>query len=229
MIADPTTQLGKRESIRIFKNGLMEKLTFVHPSVPLIIYIPIVILCLNLWDFGNHRSAIIGLLLTGAGLISWLITEYVLHRTILHWEPKSRLGKRLHFIFHGVHHDDPQDGWRLVMPPSASIPLCILFFSLFGWLLGTPTVYPFFAGFVGGYLIYDMIHYAVHHFPLRGKVGRYLKIHHMSHHFRDDERAYGVSSPLFDLIFGTMPTKRTEPNQATMNSGPSMISNSSVS
>jgi sterol desaturase/sphingolipid hydroxylase (fatty acid hydroxylase superfamily) len=132
----------------------------------------------------------------------WTITEYLLHRYIFHFEPKSEWGKRIHFIFHGVHHDYPQDAKRLVMPPSASIPLAILFYLLFSLFFQNKSyLLTFFAGFITGYLLYDMLHYAIHHHNFKSPLMKKLKVHHMLHHYADPAKGYGVSSALWDIIF----------------------------
>ena len=99
----------------------------------------------------------------GAGYVVWTLTEYWLHRIVFHFEPDHGIGLRLHWIIHGVHHDHPNDPLRLVMPPSASIPLALLFVGLFHLLLPTATAWALVAGFLSGYLGYDMTHYYVHH------------------------------------------------------------------
>ena len=114
------------ESVRMFKSSWMEALSKVHFSVPLFIYIP-VIAVMTWLAFDNNISVGYYFLLLAAGLIVWTITEYLLHRFVFHFEPSSSWGKRLHFIFHGVHHDYPKDAKRLVMPPSASIPIAVGF------------------------------------------------------------------------------------------------------
>jgi sterol desaturase/sphingolipid hydroxylase (fatty acid hydroxylase superfamily) len=137
------------------------------------------------------------------GLFVWTITEYVLHRYVFHFYPSSKIGKRIHFIFHGVHHDYPNDAKRLVMPPSASIPLAALFFALFYYLLPEQIVFACFLGFITGYLIYDMTHYALHHASFKSPFWMKLKKHHMLHHYSDSTKGYGVSSDFWDKILGS--------------------------
>ena len=97
------------------------------------------------------------------GYVFWTLTEYWLHRIVFHFEPEKGIGARLHWIIHGVHHDHPNDPMRLVMPPSVSVPLSSLFVLGFYAVLGSPAFLPFSAGFLAGYLFYDMLHYHVHH------------------------------------------------------------------
>jgi len=189
------------ESSRMFRNGFMESLSKVHYSVPLFIYIPVIVFCIyRAFAIDNNKIGWFFLYLA-AGIFIWTITEYLLHRYIFHFVPKSKWGLRLHFIFHGVHHDYPRDAKRLVMPPSASIPLALLFYFLFRWLLPANMMDAFFAGFLVGYLVYDMTHYAIHHANFKSSVMKAVKQHHMLHHYSDSTRGYGVSSSLWDILF----------------------------
>ena len=92
-------------------------------------------------------------------------------------------------MVHGVHHDHPNDPLRLVMPPAVSVPLAALFLVVFVAVLGTPLAWSVGAGFLAGYLAYDMLHYALHHHrnPRTG-LERRLRELHMRHHFEDDKQ-----------------------------------------
>lgn len=188
-------------STRMFKSNILEALSKVHFSVPLYIYIPVI-------GWLIYKSFALSITLPAfalwflGGFFVWSLTEYILHRFIFHFHPASAWGKRLHFIFHGVHHDYPRDAMRLVMPPSASIPLAIGFYFLFQFLLpSTQSLYAFFPGFLVGYLIYDMMHYAMHHYNFKSSFMKKIKQHHMLHHYQDETKGYGVSSPLWDKFF----------------------------
>ena len=196
---DRTEQL--KASPPLFESPLLDRFTRVHPVVPLLIYVP-VILALALT--GAERvgaGTTLGLLLGGYAI--WTLTEYWLHRVVFHFEPEEGVGARLHWMIHGVHHDHPNDPLRLVMPPSVSVPLSSLFCLGFWAVLGTPRWYAFAAGFLAGYLIYDMTHYYLHHHKPRTQFGRWLRELHMRHHFQDDTRGFGISAPYWDKAFGT--------------------------
>jgi len=122
---------------------------------------------------------------------------------LFHYVPKGKIGARIHFIFHGVHHDYPNDAMRLVMPPAMSVPLAVLFYFLFKFIFGEVIMLPFFAGFVSGYLFYDISHYAIHHINFKNKFWLQLKKHHMFHHYKDSKNGFGVTSNLWDKIFRT--------------------------
>ena len=194
---------NKDETVRMFDNNFFEALSRVHPSVPLIIYVPVILymLYLSIWQ---HQLSVLNIItLIILGIFIWTITEYMLHRFVFHFQPKSKIGEKLHFIFHGVHHDYPSDSRRLVMPPSASIPLALLFYFLFVLILGDVLVFPFFAGFLAGYLFYDITHFAIHHFNMHSKFWLAIKNHHMKHHYQDPSKGFGVSTPFWDAVIGT--------------------------
>ena len=192
----------KDESVRMFKSDFMEFCSHVHPAVPVILYLPVIGWMLYSAFFRNQLSVLLVAVLFALGVLSWTLLEYIIHRYLFHYEPKSRWGKRLHFIIHGVHHDYPNDSRRLVMPPSVSIPLAILFWVLFAVIFGrfAPAIS---AGFGFGYVCYDSIHYATHHFAMKRGIGLWLKQYHLRHHYKDDHAGYGVSSPLWDYVFRT--------------------------
>ena len=192
----------------LFESRLLNKVSRVHPSVPLFIFIPAIALFLGV---GIDRVGVLPSLgFVVAGYAFWTLTEYWLHRVVFHFQPDHPVGRRLHFIIHGVHHDHPNDPMRLVMPPSVSIPLATVFYLLFVAVLGGDRALPAAAGFFAGYLAYDMLHYYVHHFRPRGPVTRKLRELHMRHHFQDGSRGYGVSAPYWDKVFGTAPQPRRD-------------------
>jgi len=201
---------NKDETVRMFENKIMEALSRVHPAVPLIIYLPLVTYFLYLSISTYSVSFVNIFFLVVAGIFVWSFIEYVLHKYIFHFDAKSEFGKKIHFIFHGVHHDYPSDSRRLVMPPSVSIPLAALFYFIFRYLVGEVYVLPFFSGFIIGYLFYDLTHYAIHHFNMHSKFWLEIKNHHMLHHYHDQDKGYGVSSPLWDLVFGSMFDKKSK-------------------
>jgi sterol desaturase/sphingolipid hydroxylase (fatty acid hydroxylase superfamily) len=152
-------------------------------------------------------------LLTGLGLVLvglflWTFAEYVLHRYVFHYVGPRLWQRRMHFVLHGVHHDFPQDADRLVMPLGASIPLGIAFYTLFRVVCGPVPADPLFIGFGLGYLAYDGTHYAIHHFRMSSRWGKWIKRHHMVHHHTGENARWGVSSPLWDWVFGTMGTSQ---------------------
>jgi sterol desaturase/sphingolipid hydroxylase (fatty acid hydroxylase superfamily) len=190
-----------RASPRMFDSALLERFSRVHPAVPPILFGPVIVLALV--EGVVHGAGVGTVAWVAGGYLFWTLTEYWLHRVVFHFEPEKGIGARLHWIIHGVHHDHPNDPMRLVMPPSVSVPLAALFVFGFYAVLGSPGFMPFAAGFLGGYLFYDMLHYHVHHHRPKTALGKRLRELHMRHHFQDHERGYGVSAPFWDHVFGT--------------------------
>lgn len=202
-----------KDPIRLFKSNFLEFFTHIHPAVIVAVWLPIAIYFLiRSIIASSDKSAMVipaGFVL---GVLIWTFAEYTLHRFLFHYKAKSTRAERIFFLFHGVHHAQPQIKTRLVMPLPVSIPLALISYGLF-WLVfaglfqAASLLFPSFSGFMIGYLVYDLTHYATHHFQMRRGYWKYLKRHHMAHHFKTPDARYGVSSPIWDYIFGTMPSK----------------------
>jgi sterol desaturase/sphingolipid hydroxylase (fatty acid hydroxylase superfamily) len=195
-----------RASPPMFESRVLDALSRVHPAVPILIFLPAIALLLA-WGLSlTSLPLAVGLFALGYAL--WTLFEYWLHRLVFHFEPEDGIGARFHWIIHGVHHDHPNDPMRLVMPPSVSVPLSALFVLGFYAVLGSPAFLPFGAGFLAGYLFYDMLHYHLHHHRPATAAGRWLRELHMRHHFQDHERGYGISAPYWDSVFRTALKRR---------------------
>ena len=196
---------GLAASPRIFEHPLLDKLSRVHHLVPLLVYVPIMTILLVLaWPLFSFE-AIAGAIV--AGYVIWTLAEYWGHRYLFHTEFPGRLGARLHFLIHGVHHDYPSDPLRLVMPPLLSGPLMLAAFLLLRLAFGPAWVLPLMTGFLAGYLAYDMLHFHMHNRLPRSPLTRKLRSRHMLHHFRHAGSYYGVSAPWWDHVFGTIPKR----------------------
>jgi dihydroceramide fatty acyl 2-hydroxylase len=190
-----------RASPPMFESRLLDALSRVHPSVPVFIFAPAIVV-LAAWTLSRQDVAVaIGL--AAGGYMLWTLFEYWLHRLVFHFEPQEGLGARLHWIIHGIHHDHPNDPLRLVMPPAVSVPLGALVFALLYAVFGSGYAPGVATGFFAGYLIYDMTHYYLHHFRPRGPLGKMLRERHMRHHFQDETRGFGISAPYWDEVFHT--------------------------
>ena len=148
------------------------------------------------------------------GYFIWTISEYWGHRVLFHWSLPGKLGARINYLIHGVHHIHPSDPLRLVMPPLLSGPLMLIGFCILRLVCGPDLVLPVAAGFISGYVGYDMVHFHIHNRPPRRAWERALRRNHMRHHFRDPERGFGVSAPWWDHIFGTVPARAPNPPPA---------------
>jgi sterol desaturase/sphingolipid hydroxylase (fatty acid hydroxylase superfamily) len=198
--------------IRLFKSDFLEFFTHIHPAVVVVIWLPVGIFFLvrGILNWATPMAALWIPITFLAGAFFWTFTEYTLHRFVFHFRPRNPAQERIVFLFHGIHHAQPQCKTRLVMPPVVSVPLALVAYGLFllviSRLLGLPqAVAPAFSGFVAGYLAYDMTHYATHHIPMRAGYLKFLKRNHMMHHYKTPNMRFGVTSNLWDVVFGTLP------------------------
>jgi sterol desaturase/sphingolipid hydroxylase (fatty acid hydroxylase superfamily) len=89
-----------------------------------------------------------------------------------------------------------------MMPLVVTLPVALVLYALFALVLGRWAP-PVFGGFLHGYLTYDLLHYFIHRGRMPTRLGRYLRHYHLVHHFKTPDRHFGVSSPLWDVVFRT--------------------------
>lgn len=205
----PTAQ---EDPIRLFKSDFLEFFSHISPTTVALIWSPIVLvflwLSIDRASTGNAYALIPVAFLIG--WFAWTFVEYVMHRFVFHYHPSTERLKRYFFMMHGVHHAQPMCRTRLVMPPAISIPLSFFFFGLYYLvivvLLGAEAwLYPTFAGTVFGYLVYDLMHYSIHHSNVKSGIFFRIRIHHLRHHGRCSFLRFGVTFDLWDRVFGTLP------------------------
>lgn len=188
---------------RLFNNPILERLTRSHISVPVSLF-GLYAVGLLFWSVNNtafSTSLTIGLFFLGWLVYSWI--EYLVHRYLFHIDTSTEARKKFQYTMHGVHHHHPKDKDRIAMPPLLSITLATVLLIIFRFILGD-YAFSFTAGFLVGYGSYLLVHYLVHiHRPPRNFF-KHLWINHSIHHYRDGEIIFGVSSPLWDYIYGTM-------------------------
>lgn len=139
------------------------------------------------------------------GLLCWTLIEYGLHRFAFHYEARSRLGVRIVYFLHLSHHEAPEDPKRTVASPLYSIPIAIVTFLLFLVLTrDTAVAGALMSGVIIGYLYYETIHFSLHHSRANMRLLRLYRRYHLPHHYQDDTRRFGVTTPLWDLVFRTV-------------------------
>lgn len=198
---------------KLFNNPVLEKLT--HTNSFLVIgtlsATGIILFVLGIIKYGISIPSAIGLFI--AGVFVFTFVEYVLHRFVYHSGPNYLDPSHWQYTAHGVHHVYHKDKDRLAMPLPLALMLSGLFFLFFKFLMGI-NAFAFFPGFIIGYGFYLYIHYMVHASKPPKNFFRYLWHHHLKHHVEKyDNTAFGVSSPLWDIVFGTMPPKNMKVNQ----------------
>lgn len=189
------------QSLRIFENAWLERQSHIAWQTIPSLWGPIVatLFVLAVWPLG---LGLLGTLLYALlGVFAWTLLEYVLHRFVFHYKPKSAFGRKVHFLAHGIHHLDPWDPTRLVFPPLAGLAIAGLIYLPLWLLLPVGVATALMSGILLGYIAYDLSHYYTHHVRPKARYGKFLKAWHLAHHHKWWERMYGVSSPLWDFVF----------------------------
>lgn len=196
---------GEAAPPRMFDNQVLEWGSKTPSWLPPLLYLPLIAWVVQQAIMLHEVEwlAFTGLLVIG--LLVWSITEYVVHRFLFHLRPDGPRARRVVRIIHGFHHEHPDDHTRLVLPLIVTLPFAIALVPI-AWLLFGPIAWGFSAGFGLGYVGYDLTHALIHRSSgFRGLA--YQRRNHMRHHFTDDSRSFGVSSPLWDYVFGTAPER----------------------
>ncbi len=201
-------KIHNKGQARLFKNQYLEYLTKTHPLVIWGMYIPILVFMLYFSTSTLAFTTLQIVLSFLGGMFFWSLFEYAIHRYAFHFFAASKSAKKIVYIIHGNHHEYPRDKERLFMPPMPSLLLASTVFGLMyliGYLFGVSAyVFSFFPGFILGYLIYGTMHYAIHAWNPPFKWMKPLWRNHHLHHYKDVELGFGVSSTLWDHVFGTM-------------------------
>ncbi|WP_116125990.1 sterol desaturase family protein [Lewinella sp. IMCC34183] len=198
----------------MFENKLLDRLTQTHIATPIVIFFLYAIGLL--WYTETHTAipvlTVMGLFL--AGILGFTFTEYAVHRWVYHPpHGASDAYKQATYKMHGMHHDYPKDKRRLAMPPLVAIFLATSLLFLFELVLGEYS-FSYLAGFVVGYALYLVVHYTVHIYAPPRNFLRALWVNHSIHHYSEDDVLFGVSNPLWDYVFGTMPHSEKDKRMA---------------
>lgn len=195
-------KINNKGQAQLFNNSYLEMLTKTHPLVIWGLYLPIAI-GFQYYSYASLQNPAWKIaLLFLAGMLFWTLFEYIMHRFVFHHVAESERAKKIIYILHGNHHHYPRDKERLFMPPVPSLILASVIFGLQYLMMGK-TAFMFFPGFIIGYLMYGTMHYAIHAWNPPFKWLKPLWRNHHLHHYKDDDKGYGVSTTLWDHVFGT--------------------------
>ncbi len=201
-------KIHNKGQARLFKNQYIEYLTKTHPLGIWGIYLPIIIFMFYYSCLVIHQESAHVLVVFISGMFFWTFFEYMLHRFAFHFIADNEQAMKIVYIIHGNHHEYPRDRERLFMPPVPSLILssfifCMMYF-IAKWFGVTGNVFAFFPGFMLGYLMYGSMHYAIHAWNPPYKWMKPLWRNHHLHHYKNDHLGFGVSTTLWDRLFGTM-------------------------
>jgi len=199
-MAPGMSEITCRGRTRLFSSPILEALTVISAPAFIILWsigLPLILL------FAVIKAPTVwapGLVILG--VLGWTFTEYALHRFVFHFEARSQAFRRAIFIIHGNHHADPNDPLRNLMPPIVSLPVGALIWVLNLSVFGPSGTWSF-LGFMMGYVAYDLVHYACHQWPMKGRLGRILKVHHMRHHHLPARGNYAITGMAWDRLLST--------------------------
>jgi sterol desaturase/sphingolipid hydroxylase (fatty acid hydroxylase superfamily) len=201
-------KIHNKGQAQLFRNQYLEYLTKTHPLVVWGMYVPVIVFMLY------YSNAAVGLdvwyivATFFSGMAFWTFFEYIMHRFVFHMVAESDRARKIIYVMHGNHHEYPRDKERLFMPPVPSLIIASLIFSImylfFGLMGFKEYVFAFFPGFILGYLIYGSMHYAIHAWNPPYKWMKPLWRNHHLHHYKNEEQGFGVSTTIWDRVFGTM-------------------------
>ena len=196
-------KIRNKGQARIFRNQYLEMLTKTHPLVIWGMYTPVIAFLLYLSYTRFNYTFSYMLLVFVAGMLLWTLFEYLMHRFAFHYVAHNARAQRIIYVIHANHHEYPRDKERLFMPPVPSFILAAVVFTFQYMALGS-NAFMFFSGFLLGYLMYGTMHYAIHAWNPPFKWMKPLWRNHHLHHYKEQEKGFGVSTTIWDRVFGTM-------------------------
>ena len=200
-VNSPNSVIGH---MRVFDSPYLEIFSMTHWKVIPALWIPV---ALYFFCSGFLQIGLVACLAFCLGVFYWTFFEYLLHRYGFHCEqylPDNRYMLCLHYLMHGIHHAFPMDSLRLVFPPVLGIMIAIVFKTgVYNLVMPLPFADAFFAGKVIGYVWYDLFHYFSHHRQAKNGYTAFMKRYHLAHHYKNPNLGFGVSSHIWDIVFGT--------------------------
>ena len=142
----------------------------------------------------DHIVMLADTLIFAAGVFVWTLLEYVIHGVLGHAHRTFVSG------LHEVHHRDP----RAVFALGSWIPVAAVIGSA-SWILGAAPGVIFLGGVAAGFAGYEFVHYRIHFSTPSCALEERLRARHLAHHFKEPDAIFGVTSRLWDVVFGTEP------------------------
>jgi sterol desaturase/sphingolipid hydroxylase (fatty acid hydroxylase superfamily) len=171
---------------------------------PFMCYVPLAGgLCLWTWRDAALPEVAKPALMAG-GILVWTLIEYLLHRFLLHYRPPAPALLAVVEKLHLGHHREPRDEAKITVPVYGSLPIAGGLLGLFRLMTGSWELAALLmTGSIVGYLYYEAVHFWIHRGARRGRWLKQRRAQHFFHHFTDQNRCFGVTTPLWDQVFGT--------------------------
>ncbi len=188
-------------SLRLFRSQKLERLSVVSLRAFLVTWaVGLPVIAWVGWEMTGASLLVAPTLL--AGVLFWSLFEYAMHRFAFHWSSDVPFIRGTIFVLHGNHHVSSNDPLRNLMPPIVSMPIAAVVWGLSVLALGPYGTW-LFLGFISGYVVYDVIHFGCHQWPMKGRFASIVKRHHMRHHHGNEAGNFAITTPVWDRIFGT--------------------------
>lgn len=194
---------------KLFNNKFLSWLTLTHPALIIPLDILIIAAFFYIADYYFDMSILHYWWMFLAGIFAWTLIEYLMHRYAFHFHAKNEKGRKVIYMLHGIHHDHPHDPDALYQPPITNFLITVLLFGVFYIPFQNLSLF-FTPGLVAGYLMYSSVHFTIHKFKPPFKWIAFIWRNHNLHHYRYPNKGFGVSSPLWDYVFGTVPPREIE-------------------
>ena len=130
------------------------------------------------------------------GLFAWTLIEYAIHG------PLSHRWKTFVSPLHWIHHENPRN---VFTSPLAAAPVAGLLFAIGVAMVGPLHAGVFVTAAVAGFIRYERIHWRIHFRMPRNENERTRRSHHLAHHFANPRAYWGVTTRVWDRVFGTLP------------------------
>lgn len=140
---------------------------------------------------------ILGSVLLGG--LGWTLLEYLLHRFVFHERLLGPGPARPHLKHHA------KVDWFMPARTKAGLATGVMA-TIVVIAVASPWAASFAAfgcGLISGWLGYEWLHRRIHVAAPFGAYGRWARRHHLAHHFGHAGKNHGVTSPIWDLVFGT--------------------------
>ncbi len=134
-----------------------------------------------------------------AGAATWTAAEYGLHRFAMH----SLRGRGLASREHLSHHADVTYFSPASKKLLSAAATTVVVLPLATALAGRRRAIGFTVGMVGTYAGYEVAHRRIHTHPPSSAYGRWARRSHLHHHFGAPMRNHGVTTNLWDRLFGS--------------------------
>ncbi|KAL3688628.1 hypothetical protein R1sor_014937 [Riccia sorocarpa] len=189
---------------RLFHSDFMESISRNNWWTVPIVWGPLAVWSeMRALKFGLSPVMMLSCMLLGYWI--WSITEYFLHRFLFHMKADTYWTATAHYFIHGLHHKYPLDFKRLIFPPPFSSPVIYLLWWVSKVVFPNAVSQSVFGGGLVGYIFYDVQHYFLHFGNAFTEGLRDMKRYHLNHHFKVHTDGFGVTTKLWDWVFGTLP------------------------